>query len=228
VSTMNGAELALLSLVAEGHQHGYEIQQAIDEGGVRGWASIGNSSVYYILNKLERDGLLSSQLEPSGRGPARKVYNLTKAGHTVLQTAVADLLSTPHDLGDGFVLGIANLHHLRPDQVRHALDAYEGKLRARIAELNGLRQKQAATPPEGLRALQALALFDYSLRMRLAELEWLLEFRQAWEAQAPPAVPSPNAFGAPVIRMDPTVQLPSTETLPRPQQPEPPEDEDES
>ena len=211
---MNGAELALLSLVAEGHRHGYEIQQAIDERGVREWASIGNSSVYYILNKLERDGLLSSQLEPSGRGPARKVYSLTKAGHTVLQTAVADLLSTPHDLGDGFVLGIANLHHLRPDQVRHALDAYEGKLRARIAELNGLRQEQAeATTP---RSLQSLALFDYSLRMRLAELEWLLEFRQAWEAQAPSPAPEPPAPRAPVIRMAPTAQLPPTETLPRP------------
>ena len=215
---MNGAELALLSLVAEGHQHGYEIQQAIDEQGVREWASIGNSSVYYILNKLERDGLLSSQLEPSGRGPARKVYSLTKAGHTVLQTAVADLLSTPHDLGDGFVLGIANLHHLRPDQVRHALDAYEGKLRTRIAELNNLRQELADA--HAGRSLQTLALFDYSLRMRLAELEWLLEFRQAWEAQAPPAGPNRAPFGDPVIRMDPTTQLPATETLRRPKRAE--------
>jgi DNA-binding PadR family transcriptional regulator len=221
---MNGAELALLSLVAEGHQHGYEIQQAIDERGVREWASIGNSSVYYILNKLERDGLLSSQIEPSGRGPARKVYSLTNAGKTVLQTAVADLLSTPHDLGDGFVLGIANLHHLRPDQVRHALDAYEGKLRTRIAELNALRQEQTEAQTE--RSLQSLALFDYSLRMRLAELEWLLEFRQAWEAQAPPAAPNPNAFGTPVIRMDPTTQLPSTETLRRPRRADPPQDEE--
>jgi len=208
---MTGAELALLSLVAEGVQHGYQIQQAIDERGVREWANLGNSTVYYILNKLERDGLLTSQIEPSARGPARKVYELTRAGHGVLQTAIADLLSTPHDSGDGFVIGLANLHLLRPDQVRHALDAYESKLRIRIAELNQLRQEQADA--QDMPSLQMLAIFDYSLRMRLAELEWLLEFRQAWEAQAPTGASPRTRFRTPVIRMDATTQLPPTVRL---------------
>ncbi len=195
---MTDAELVLLSLVAEGPQHGYQIQQAIDERGLREWTAIGFSSVYYVLNKLEHDGLLSSKLAPSERGPTRKVYQLTDAGRRILQTAIADLLSTPHDLGSDFVLGLANMHHLRPDQVRHALDAYESRLRSHVAELNRARSERTHNPK--IQPLAIRAIYDYSLRLALTELEWLAEFRQAWEAEAPPAAPSPRPFPAPVIR----------------------------
>jgi DNA-binding PadR family transcriptional regulator len=212
---MTDAELAVLSVVAEGPQHGYQIQQAIEARGVREWASIGFSSVYYILNKLERDGLLTSTLTPSERGPSRKVYELTKAGHGVLQTSIANLLSTPRDRDGGFILGLANLHLLRPDQVRHALDAYEGKLRSRIAEVNRHRSEQAGHPD---RPLHVVALFDYSWRMLRAELKWLTEFRQAWEAQAPPASPNRSPQNAPAIDTEQTPPPSPTERLPRPEE----------
>lgn len=210
---MTNAELAILSLVAEGPQHGYQIQQAIEARGVREWAAIGFSSVYYILNKLEREGLLTSQLKPGERGPSRKEYALTKAGRGVLQTSLADLLSTPADRGSGFVLGLANLHLLRPEQVRHALDAYESKLRSQIAEANRQRSEHADDPDY---PLQVRALFDYTLHLLLAEVEWLTEFRQAWEAEAPPSAPK---------RVDPQkTSLPRrTHRLPRPEDPDPDE-----
>ena len=209
---MTDAELVLLSLVAEGPRLDYDIQQLIETRRVREWAAIGFASVYYLLNKLEEEGLLASRLEPGGRGPARRSYTLTEAGRGVLQTAIADRLSTPHDHGDGFLLGLANLHVLRPEQVRHALDTYETRLRARIADLNRLRAEQAADNVE--RPLHVLALFDYSLHMTLAELEWLAEFRQAWETQTPPAPPQPPRFRTPRYRGAPTPPSTPTEKLP--------------
>ncbi len=214
---MTDAELVLLSLVAEGPRLDYDIQQLIEARRVREWAAIGFASVYYLLNKLEEEGLLASRLEPAGRGPARRSYTLTDAGRGVLQTAIADRLSTPHDHGDGFLLGLANLHILRPEQVRHALDTYEARLRIRIADLNRLRAEQAADEVE--RPLHVLALFDYSLHMALAELEWLTEFRQAWESQAPPAPPKPPRFRTPIFRGTPTPPSAPTEELPHPPTP---------
>src|SRR5262250_2047263 len=96
---MTDAELTLLSLVAESPRYGYEIQQVIDERGLREWLTIGFSSLYYILNKLERQNMLVGQLQPDGRGPARKVYSITEAGRGILQTAVSDLLRQPRSLG---------------------------------------------------------------------------------------------------------------------------------
>ena len=51
---MTNAELAILSLVAEQPRHGYEIENVIEQRGMRAWTEIGFSSIYYILKKLEK------------------------------------------------------------------------------------------------------------------------------------------------------------------------------
>ncbi|MFC1961316.1 helix-turn-helix transcriptional regulator [Chloroflexota bacterium] len=194
---MTDAELVVLSLVAEGPQHGYQIQQAIEARGVRAWTTIGFSSVYYVLNKLEENGLLHSKMTASPRGPARKVYSLAEAGRRILQTAVADLLSTPHDTHAGLVLGLANMHHLRPQQVRHALDTYESQLRSRLADLTQLQQVQEVRPHAQSRQNQAI--FAYGIHMVQAELAWLTDFRQTWDEEDPAR---PDEFGPPVDSAD--------------------------
>lgn len=201
---MTDAELVILSLVAEGPQHGYQIQQAIEARGVRNWTAIGFSSVYYVLNKLEEDGLLSSKMTPSPRGPARKVYTLAQAGRRVLQTAIVDLLSTPYDYRDGLAMGLANMHHLRPQQVRHALDTYESQLRSRLAELSELQQAEAARTGE--HAHQAQSIFAYGAHMVEAELAWLIAYRQTGD--------DPSGDKPPVISDTPTPPSTPTVTLP--------------
>jgi len=209
---MTDAELAILSLVAEAPRHGYEIQQAIEARGMRQWTAIGFSSVYYLLNKLERQGLLESRLMHSERGPARKVYRITQAGHGVLQTALMDLLSVPRDLGMSLALGLANITVLRPEQARNALDSYEAGLQARITDLSERRAHQIAEHPDS--PLHILAVFDHALTLSQAELNWLRGFRAAWEEHAPPpAGPTASPFAADPA---PTKHPPArTERLPR-------------
>src|SRR5690606_19045728 len=125
---MTETELTILSLVAEGPRYGYEIQQVIEERGLREWLAIGFSSVDYILNKLEEQGLLSSQLRPNGIGPARKVYAVTAGGSGVLQTAILERLRQPRALGTGIELGLANLNAIAPRQVFQALSQHERDL----------------------------------------------------------------------------------------------------
>ena len=64
---MTNKELAILGLVAEGPGYGYQIEQVIEERGMRNWTEIGFSSIYYILNKLEKEGWLTSELRSSNR-----------------------------------------------------------------------------------------------------------------------------------------------------------------
>ena len=60
---MTNAELAILSLIAEQPRHGYDIEQIIEARGMREWTEIGFSSIYYLPNKLEKAGLVESQLQ---------------------------------------------------------------------------------------------------------------------------------------------------------------------
>jgi DNA-binding PadR family transcriptional regulator len=77
--------LALLSLVAEGPSHGYELMKKLEErsGGVYR-ASAG--TVYPTLQQLEDEGLITSGLQDG-----RRVYRLTDAGLKELERREEDV-----------------------------------------------------------------------------------------------------------------------------------------
>jgi DNA-binding PadR family transcriptional regulator len=191
---MTDAELAILSIVAEGPIHGYDIQTLIIRRGLRVWTNIGVSSMYYVLEKLQRQGLIESMGGSPTDGASRREYSITPAGSGVLQTAVADLLSTPRSGADSFELGLANLHVLRPSQVRTALTAYRQGLVALLAQARERwDQLKVHRAP-----LHVDAMVGHQVAALEAELAWVTAFAEAWERQAPaetpPAAPEPAAI----------------------------------
>ena len=58
---MTNAELAIISLIVEKSMHGYEISPVMKAREMRNWTEIGFSSIYYILNKLEKKSLIEGQ-----------------------------------------------------------------------------------------------------------------------------------------------------------------------
>ncbi len=178
---MSDAELTILSLIAESARTGYELQQIIDERGLREWLTLGFSSIYYILNKLERQGFLEGRLEIDGQAPPRKRYSLTEAGQGVLQTAVADLLRQPRALGTGFELGLANLSALKPQRVFSVLNQHKRDLQARLHTVEqSWARHQENNSPDHIRAL-----YTHSIALMRAELAWLDDFLAYWQQKHP-------------------------------------------
>jgi DNA-binding PadR family transcriptional regulator len=58
---VTNAELAVLSLVVERPRHGYDVELTIAERGMRDWTDVGFSSIYYLLGKLEKAGLIEGR-----------------------------------------------------------------------------------------------------------------------------------------------------------------------
>lgn len=182
-------ELAILGLVAEGPRHGYQIEQDIEQRGMRNWTEIGFSSIYYILNKLEKAGWLVSALSelalsveppealdtqpaPRAGGPARRVYQVTGEGRAALREAVRRRLAEPRPRSGDFELALANLPVLAPEEARAALEIQRSALRTRLERLiDKWAADQAAAP--GDLPPHVNALFDHSLAMIRAELKWL-------------------------------------------------------
>lgn len=179
---MTKAELAILGLVAEKPRHGYEIEGVIEARGMRDWTEIGFSSIYYILRKLEGKGLVTSKLEKSsGRGPARKVFKVTKEGQQVWYEETLKILSTLERAPTPFLLGISALPAFPPEEAIQALRQYRNKL---IEHRNALKQRwmdQAAIQPL---PYFVDAMFDYSLTLTEAEIEWVSKFFQRIQANA--------------------------------------------
>jgi PadR family transcriptional regulator, regulatory protein PadR len=75
-------ELLLLALLEEQSRHGYELGKLISERS-EGILSFHVSSLYPLLYRLERRGLLKGEWKPVG-GRRRRYYRLTPAGRKIL------------------------------------------------------------------------------------------------------------------------------------------------
>ncbi len=73
----------ILGMIALGRQTGYDIKQFVDKSTRHFWAA-SYGQIYPELRRLEEQGLITGQSEPTG-GRARTVYELTQAGHTALR-----------------------------------------------------------------------------------------------------------------------------------------------
>jgi DNA-binding PadR family transcriptional regulator len=167
---MTNAELAIISLVAERPRHGYEIEQVIEERGMREWTEIGFSSIYYLLKKLEREGLIEGRLEQAERGPARKVYHITQAGREARHAALLESLSVPWRGAPPLMLGIGNLPALAPAEAQAALRQYCDTLNDRLAQVQAKWEAQQPLP------YFVDAMFDYTVTVGEAELRWVEKF----------------------------------------------------
>ncbi|MFK0010725.1 PadR family transcriptional regulator [Streptomyces sp. NPDC091027] len=81
-------DLCLLALIAERPRYGFEFAEALAAGGLE---LVSDGSIYPLLARMERAGLVSSYRAPSPSGGApRKYYRLTGAGHAELNGGRAD------------------------------------------------------------------------------------------------------------------------------------------
>ncbi len=172
---MTNAELAVLGLVVERPRHGYEIEQVIEERGMRDWTESGFSSIYYLLKKLEKEGLILGRLEEAARGPARKVYQATTAGQEALRIGVLDALSVPRRCYSPLQLGLSHLPGIPPGEAVAALRQYREALVARLAHVQEQHKGLQPLP----RFIQAM--FEHSIIMIEAEIGWIDGFIEELE-----------------------------------------------
>ncbi len=70
----------LLSILATGPAHGYELKQRFESRFEPVWGSINIGQVYSTLQRMQRDGLVHShEVEQTDR-PSKQVYQVTEAG----------------------------------------------------------------------------------------------------------------------------------------------------
>lgn len=190
---MTDAELAILSLLNDGIQSDIALHGEIEARGLRRWTAIGVSSMYYILEKLVKQGLV----EPLPNKAPERAWQITPAGFGVLQTAVADLLGTPHNIARGFELGLVNLRVLKPSQVRTALQNYIHEIGGRINRSRSEMEKEKANNGK----FEIVALYSHSISLLEAELKWVQGFAADYEKLGLQDPPIPVMEAKPIPRI---------------------------
>ncbi|PRX43614.1 PadR family transcriptional regulator [Prauserella shujinwangii] len=165
------AELTVLGLIVERPQHGYDLEQVIEQRGVRQWTDIGFSSIYYLLTKLEKRGLLHVPRAPEA-AKSRRVFHATARGRAVAARAALDVIAEPRPVPNPLLVGVANLSLLSDEAYARALRARLGRIEERIAAVRAARRAQASLPAP------AREVFSYSLSLLEAERQWLADRAQ--------------------------------------------------
>jgi DNA-binding PadR family transcriptional regulator len=185
---LTDAELLLLGLVAEMPRHGYELDQVIRQRGMREWTQIGFSSIYFVLGKLQKMGLVTAKKPLARRRglarrrlaavsrsgtrrakgtKARKVYSVTPAGRRALAAQTIAALRDVRPAYSSVLLGMINWPALNREQSLKALQARSKAIESERTRLGTIQVEQQPLPD------YVEALFEYSLGQLRAEAEWV-------------------------------------------------------
>lgn len=77
-------DLCVLAHLRGGEAYGYELAKGLE---AKGLGEIKGGTLYPLLNRLERDGLVTTIWRASDQGPDRKYYRIVDAGSDALEEA---------------------------------------------------------------------------------------------------------------------------------------------
>jgi PadR family transcriptional regulator PadR len=112
----NFLRACVLLLLREHPSHGYDMLERL---AALGFERDDPGRLYRALRALEDEGLVHSAWEPSAAGPARRIYELTRAGMEELH-ATASALGGTARLLDRFLIRYGEFATLRPERARGA------------------------------------------------------------------------------------------------------------
>jgi DNA-binding PadR family transcriptional regulator len=170
---LTDSELLVLGLVAEMPRHGYDLEQVIEQRGMREWTQIGFSSIYFVLGKLEKKGLVTAQTPATAK--AKKGYVITKAGRKTLVKRTLAALKTVRPTYSSLPLGMIHWPVLGRDQALEALQVRSKAIAKELERLVDIQFDQQPLPDF------VDAMFDFSIGQLKAEAEWTaatLEYMQ--------------------------------------------------
>ncbi|MEU4741038.1 GyrI-like domain-containing protein [Actinosynnema sp. NPDC023658] len=162
---LTDGELTVLGLLLEQPRHGYDLERVIEERGVRAWTALGFSSIYYVLDKLAKRGLVE-QTGPPPSGKSRATFRVTESGRDQCLAATRDALEEVSPVRARVLIGLANSPALPDAEVATGLARRLDALRATLAEVRAARADQGPLPAA------ADAIFDHSEAMLTADIGW--------------------------------------------------------
>lgn len=157
-------EILMLGMLYSQPLHGYELNKRIEERGVRQWANIGFSSIYYLLEKLESRGLVQSN---DAKSKSRKTFSITSTGKKICKSHTKGLIETRVPNKNPFMTGLANSFVISESGFHKSLENRLEDLVEQLSELKQVKKRQGALPKP------AEHLFSFTVSQINAEISWI-------------------------------------------------------
>ncbi len=141
---------AVLALLADGPSYGYELKANFEKAVGPQWGGLNIGHVYQILDRLHRDGMVSSHTVPQDSRPDRTVYLITSAGRSDLDEWLATPTTRTSGYRDDFILKVLAAGRRGSEAIREVCRIQHD---SRLAELQTLRTSRRTHQHDALAAL---------------------------------------------------------------------------
>ena len=179
-------ELIILSLLMYDALHGYLIAKITNDM-IGPWAKISNGTMYPLLTKLEKEGLIeaSSDTSTQQRGDRHlRSFKITDNGRKRFHQLMMDTTSNPGEYQRFFRFKVPYLELLQPKERLHLLDHYINYCQTHIlytrSEAEDMVQDTSAHKyyMSPMRLEASLAVIGQMADQWQAELEWTKRLRE--------------------------------------------------
>jgi DNA-binding PadR family transcriptional regulator len=131
---------AVLALLADGPSHGYELKSAFERAVGPQWGPLNIGHLYQVLERLSRDGLVTSTRVTQDIKPDRVVYQITDTGANELANWLAEPSPRTAGFRDDFFLKVmAAARTGDPSVVDSAVSTQRAFLLRELRNLDELR-----------------------------------------------------------------------------------------
>lgn len=89
---LSNIELILMQFIKTKPSYAYEIEKSINKCDMKKWVKISNPTVYQVLDRLCKKGLLEYKIEKEGNMPERKRYYITDEGNMQFMDSARETL----------------------------------------------------------------------------------------------------------------------------------------
>jgi PadR family transcriptional regulator, regulatory protein AphA len=131
----------ILGLLSWKPASGYDLKRIIADSEVFYWSG-NNNQIYKALLELEKDGLVTHQVQVQESLPAKKIYSVTAAGQTVLIESLRLPPQVP-EFQKGFLLQLAWTESLPDEEILALLEKYEEEIANHLLITQAKGQTQA-------------------------------------------------------------------------------------
>ncbi len=172
MEVLSHKQFVVLGLIAETPSHAYNINQRIEERGMRDWTAIGKSSIYRIMIELENTKLVEYYEEEVDHRK-RKVYTITDYGAKILKEKVYNVIKGFIGKNDeDFYVAFSMLPLLNTDQLIKAFSYSIGTMKKHKVELENMLSVNPNFP------INVSGLFIHPIKILETDIlfmEWVIE-----------------------------------------------------
>ena len=133
-------ELVVLGILNEKPRHGYEIKQIVTRQ-FETFAEIKSGSIYYLLGKLEKEGLIEPRKEQPGPYPPRHVYEITEVGKERYAEFLREALYAPDRPTFAFDVALCFARDLDYEEIIRAIVKRRERVGRYLDQLTGIDER---------------------------------------------------------------------------------------